>query len=1132
LLDLTPTCVCTPSTSHRVGWHAHYSGTMLAEEDDEEVEEFISIESEDDRAEDPNALAESRLASRQKSREKDPFGSAEPPWSRHKSREKVGSLQDLTGSAEPPWGRQKSSEKVDFKDEELLTVTKIQAHARGHLARKEAEQRRQRRESAMQIQAKARGFLARKRQKEEQKALADGLSVSGTCMNTRKHGPGSKSRTRPAVDLPEEQDFQEEASATKSPHGKAGATKSPHGKASASELPDLSEFTDADTDKLRRIQAGARGMMARHKVRAEHPDMGRLQAQARDYESRNQASAEMLHEIEADMAMSGQQPSAGQLSLEHFTKEETAQMKRIQAAARGHLVRKHERTAARARDSNEANEEALPVLSTFSDADTAKVTKIQAGARGLLARRRVTQRKAIAEKVQQQTQRNSAGDSDKIARIQAGARGYLARKEATQRKAKQRQAAAMLLHSNDSEPDRQVGPVKQTAMTRGFMAHRMQKDAEERLQKNAKALFPTVTDELPCLDGFTDSDKAKLTKIQAGARGLLARKRVLQMQEQGKRDRRFVNEEDRMLALAMMNSAADPAKVTKIQAGARGFLARKRHSDRVQKANLLKANPTASDGLPALSSFSARDTAKLTRIQAGARGMLGRKRASQLKAQQTQLQSSPTQPGGVRDLARRLAKQEEEDRKAAAQQGLPDLRTFSTADTAKVTKIQAGARGLLARKQSRVLRGNSEKPEEGLPDLNAFSQDDTAKVTKIQAGARGLLTRKRTQQSLAAAKLEDEERQAKAAKLQANFRGFLARKRQAVLISRKEAPEARPEQTRGNSKEGKPEPETTLVPVAQLTIPPQRPPGAPPNRRPRHHLKPRPPLDPAEALSEGFLTKRAEQRLQTMLHASFHNVPTFHPQPPSTPPRVKLGSLSEQARHGMLTLERLKVQALLKENAQQRQVDRQRLEVEAKLEEWHVQKEALKRAEEERKRALQEEKEKAKQADNERWKKRGERLSRRVAEWGMEKSEREERTQRETKAAEEEAKKKEIQRRRSRCRKLKDQLAQWHERKRAAASSEAKEPASGAADDKPAAADGEALTADAAAEPGDENEGAKSGGIEEAAAIGEPGIGDCGAEDAWSGDAGRGDADIADAGVGDAGIGDAGTGDADISSAG
>jgi len=44
----------------------------------------------------------------------------------------------------------------------------------------------------------------------------------------------------------------------------------------------------------------------------------------------------------------------------------------------------------------------------------------------------------------------------------------------------------------------------------------------------------------------------------------------------------------------------------------------------------------------------------------------------------------------------------------------------------------------------------AEKMLEDLPDLHAFSKDDTAKLTKIQAGARGMLSRKKTQQSLAA----------------------------------------------------------------------------------------------------------------------------------------------------------------------------------------------------------------------------------------------------------------------------------------------------------------------------------------------------------------------------------------------
>merc|ERR1719506_1487874 len=89
---------------------------------------------------------------------------------------------------------------------------------------------------------------------------------------------------------------------------------------------------------------------------------------------------------------------------------------------------------------------------------------------------------------------------------------------------------------------------------------------------------------LPDLSKFTDEDATKLIKIQAGARGMLDRKKLQAMAAEG-------------------NEAAVEAEAA------------------------LEADP---DALPDLSKFSDEDAAKLVKIQAGARGMLDRKRVHTL----------------------------------------------------------------------------------------------------------------------------------------------------------------------------------------------------------------------------------------------------------------------------------------------------------------------------------------------------------------------------------------------------------------------------------------------------------------------------------------------------------------------
>merc|ERR1719199_1964308 len=63
---------------------------------------------------------------------------------------------------------------------------------------------------------------------------------------------------------------------------------------------------------------------------------------------------------------------------------------------------------------------------------------------------------------------------------------------------------------------------------------------------------------------------------------------------------------------------------------------------------------------------------------------------------------------------------------------LPQLSSFSHDDAAKVTKLQAQARGRLARKQMAEQK-SPKSTKDDLPDLNSFSQNDKAKLTHIQA---------------------------------------------------------------------------------------------------------------------------------------------------------------------------------------------------------------------------------------------------------------------------------------------------------------------------------------------------------------------------------------------------------------
>merc|ERR1719272_822595 len=155
-------------------------------------------------------------------------------------------------------------------------------------------------------------------------------------------------------------------------------------------------------------------------------------------------------------------------------------------------------------------------------------------------------------------------------------------------------------------------------------------------------------------------------------------------------------------------------------------------SPKAAASKMPPAQSASGSDLPELSSFDAAQTAQVTKIQAGARGHLARKQAA--------------------------SKQQEQRQVAAADiHELPDLASFSKEDTAKLTKIQAGARGHLERKHAADAKSaqNTSKPNQGgkqnvnkdvsepLRDLSSYSDEEKAQLVKIQAAARGGMARKK-----------------------------------------------------------------------------------------------------------------------------------------------------------------------------------------------------------------------------------------------------------------------------------------------------------------------------------------------------------------------------------------------------
>jgi hypothetical protein len=192
-------------------------------------------------------------------------------------------------------------------------------------------------------------------------------------------------------------------------------------------------------------------------------------------------------------------------------------------------------------------------------------------------------------------------------------------------------------------------------------------------------------------------------------------------------------------------------------------------------------------------------------------------------------------------------------------------------------------------------------------------------------------------------------------------------------------------------------------------------------------LRVKPVPNPEDLFSEEALIRRAEKKLGQMMHSTRMNLVSFNPQPAYPPPRFSLTSLSSRARDAMLNTARLEAEAWLNDTRSQAAEQKRFMQMESRLSEWHEQREAARKAEDDRQRVLEEEKEKVAVADRSKWKKRGESLRDQVAQWGAEKAMREEKEARDNAAAAEATKKLEAEKTMRHRKMLKARLARWHQ---------------------------------------------------------------------------------------------------------
>lgn len=304
---------------------------------------------------------------------------------------------------------------------------------------------------------------------------------------------------------------------------------------------------------------------------------------------------------------------------------------------------------------NDQDEE-LPDLNSFDDSEVNAITKIQSGFRGMKARKEVRQQKQeslaqqettpVVEEEEQLPDLNSfdANEVNAITKIQSGFRGMQARKQVKEMRPVENQEAE------------QTNPV-----------------VEEE------------TEELPDLNSFDANEVNAITKIQSGFRGMQARKEVRNMQDQQTdlENERRLAENTAPPASAMPFSPRNEELPPSTANTNANVLSPRENIMSPHEVNIEKINENEEEELPDLNSFDQNEIEAISKIQAGFRGMQVRK---EMREKQQSNEAEEEQP------AENNTNQVEEEEE------LPDLNSFDNDEVNAITKIQAGFRGMQARK--------------------------------------------------------------------------------------------------------------------------------------------------------------------------------------------------------------------------------------------------------------------------------------------------------------------------------------------------------------------------------------------------------------------------------------------------
>ena len=387
-------------------------------------------------------------------------------------------------------------------------------------------------------------------------------------------------------------------------------------------------------------------------------------------------------------------------------------------------------------------------------------TKIQAGFKGMKARKEV----AVIRDEQKETENKATEEIDidlndpdveqAATKIQAGFKGMKARKEVTAMK-------DGIMETDNSFKDSSQNKLKaekEVEMT-GEVDNKDSKEVKESSKK------PVIDkEEIVDIDLDDPDVEQAATKIQAGFKGMKARKEVNALKEENKETKDETAEEidgnlkesndskliDEEIIDIDLNDPDVENAATKIQAGFKGMKARKEVSamkdgknetdtnEAQEKNEELDKNTIETPASNEVIDIDLNDPdveQAATKIQAGFKGMKARKDVQSMK--------DGNKEGSDKDGAEKtIIPPEIKDEKIDIDLNDPDVEQAAT-------KIQAGFKGMKARQEVTAMKDAKadsakikEKNKEEEIDIDLNDPDVEQAATKIQAGFKGMKARK------------------------------------------------------------------------------------------------------------------------------------------------------------------------------------------------------------------------------------------------------------------------------------------------------------------------------------------------------------------------------------------------------